>query len=229
MPDIATSQLALRLAARALGRAGLVHAYGHCSLRLDTDRMLVCAPKAMGTILPGEEGDIVAINDPLPDGILGEVRIHQQVYRKRPELNAVCRIMPPNVMTLSTLGRTPRPRHGIGAYFAPQPPLWDDPRLLRDDGLATLLAERLGGAMALVMRGNGAISVGENLMEAVTMAWFLEDAARVEVELAKMGQGEDAGLLSDEEAKARQVKSGGVYQRMWDYLTYADPEKLDER
>ena len=38
----------LRIAARALARAGLVTAYGHCSVRLDADCFLVCAAKPMG-------------------------------------------------------------------------------------------------------------------------------------------------------------------------------------
>ena len=40
----------VRLAARALGRAGLANAYGHCSIRLDEDRLLVCAAMPIALI-----------------------------------------------------------------------------------------------------------------------------------------------------------------------------------
>ena len=42
----------LRIAARALGRHGLAHAYGHCSVRLDAAHFLVCAPRPMALIAP---------------------------------------------------------------------------------------------------------------------------------------------------------------------------------
>ncbi|HMP56345.1 MAG TPA: class II aldolase/adducin family protein, partial [Novosphingobium sp.] len=102
-------------AARALGRAGLVHAYGHCSVRLDEARFLVCAAMPMG-LIADEPGTVVPIAGPLPEGVLGEVRIHQAIYARRPDVGGLCRIMPPAVMALSTQGIVPAPRHGIGAY-----------------------------------------------------------------------------------------------------------------
>jgi HCOMODA/2-hydroxy-3-carboxy-muconic semialdehyde decarboxylase len=217
-------QQQLRLAARALGRGGLVHAYGHCSLRLDSSHFLVCTAKPMGTILPGDQGSVVPIDGPLPDGVLGEVRIHQCIYRRRADVNAICRIMPPQLGLLSLLRRTPRPRHGFGAYFSPLLPLWDDPRLLRDDQAADRLTAQLADAKAIVMRANGAVVIGASLIEAVALSWFIEEAARVEVGLMQMGQDGEHTLLTPEETVARQVVAGRVYERMWEYLTFGDPE-----
>ncbi|MCC2655343.1 MAG: class aldolase [Panacagrimonas sp.] len=217
-------QRELRVAARALSRGQLVHAYGHCSLRLDATHLLVCAAKPMGTIAPGDGGTIVPIAGPLPDGVLGEVRIHQQIYARRLEIGAVCRIMPAQIGLLGLLRRTPRPRHGFGAYFAPAPALWDDPRLLRDDASAARLAGTLGAGKAIVMRANGAVVCGENLVEAVALSWFLEEAARVEVGLMQMHQDGDHTLLTAEETAARQVTAGRVYERMWEHLSFGDPE-----
>src|SRR3546814_455089 len=126
--------------------------------------------------------------------------------------------MPPAVMALSAAGIVPAPRHGIGAYFK-SIPLWNDPRLLRDDAAAAGLADLLGDAPALVMRGNGAVVVGEGLPQAVTLAWFLEDAARVEQSVRAMGLDVEAARLSPEEIDARQIWSGGVVERMWRHLT----------
>jgi HCOMODA/2-hydroxy-3-carboxy-muconic semialdehyde decarboxylase len=204
-------------AARALGRAGLVHAYGHCSLRLDDVHFLVCAAMPMGLI--GEEpGTVVPVSGPLPEGVLGEVRVHQAIYARRPDIGGVCRIMPPVLMALSTQGIVPAPRHGIGAYFHPGPALWDDPRLLRDDASAARLAEALSSLNAIIMRGNGAVVCGTSLEQAVTLSWFLEDAARVERDVRAMGCDPATGLLDAEEIAARQVWSGGVVDRMWQFL-----------
>lgn len=218
------TQVRVRMAARALGRHRLGHAYGHVSARLDEASFLVCAPRPMGLIAPGEAGAVVAVEGALPDGVLGEVRCHQQIYRRRPDVNGVVRTFLRDVMTLSTFRRTPRPRIGFGSYFAPAPPLWDDPALLRDDAAAARLAETLGGARAVVMRGNGCILAAPSVEEAVVMAFYLEEAAATELAVMATGREEDSLVFSDDEAKARAVSSGLIFERMWEYLAAGDPE-----
>ncbi|CAB3772100.1 aldolase [Burkholderia sp. MSh2] len=223
--DLTVLQRRVRVAARALARHGLVQAWGHCSARIDDASFLVCASRPMGQIAPGEPGTVVPIHAPLPPGVLGEVRIHQQVYRLRPDVGGVCRVMPPNVVALSTLRLVPTPRHGVGAFNAACK-FWDDPRLLRDDGLAAQLAARLGDAPSLVMRANGAITVGPGIELATGFAWCLEDAARIEGLVRSMTGDRiaDAEGLTPDEVGARQVSSGAVFERLWEFLTAGDPE-----
>jgi HCOMODA/2-hydroxy-3-carboxy-muconic semialdehyde decarboxylase len=216
----------LRVAGRALAGAGLVHAYGHCSVRLDSRHCLVNAPRPLGLLEPGDGGDVIAIDKPLPEGILGEVRMHQAIYRSRPNSLAICRVTPATVTTLSTMGLTPRARHGFGSYFAPAPPLWPGTALVRDDETAEQVAVTLGNsAPAIVLRGNGAIVTAATLPQTVVLAWYLEDAARVE--LAVRQTPSDIGIeLTAEEAATRATWSGGLIDRMWDFLTSGDPEQL---
>ena len=218
------TQRRVRAAARALGRNGLGHAYGHVSARLDPDRFLVCAPKPMGLIAPGEPGAVVPIDGPLPEGVLGEVRCHQQIYKRRPDVNGIARTFLRDVMTLSTFRRTPKARIGFGSYFAPMPPLWDDPALLRDDAAAAALAETLGGARAVVMRGNGCVLAGATVEEAIVMAFYLEEAAKTELAVMATGKEDESQVLSDREARSRAVASGRIFERMWEYLSAGDPE-----
>lgn len=171
-----------------------------------------------------EDGIVVDVNAPLPEGVLGEVRAHQAIYRRRADIHAVCRIMPPILGMLSTRAITPKPRHGLGAYFHPGPAFFDDPRLLRDVERADLLADTLGDMCAVVMRGNGAIVAADSIEKAVTLSWFLEDAARVECDVRALGGPPDEGVLNAEEIAARRVFSGGVVERMWAWMTQNDPE-----
>ena len=218
------TQVRVRKAARALGRNKLGHAYGHVSARIDANSFLVCAPKPMGLITPKDEGTVVPIEGPLPDGVLGEVRCHQQIYMRRSDINGIARTFLRDVMTLSTFKRTPKPRIGFGSYFAPSPPLWDDPLLLRDDTMAAKLAETLDNARAIVMRGNGCILTGNTVEEAIVMAFYLEEAAKTELAVMATGKEESSIIYSSEEANARAVSSGQIFERMWDYLTADDPE-----
>lgn len=217
-------QALVRVAARALARANLVHAYGHCSARIDADHFLVCAARPMGLIEPGEPGTVVQVHGELPEGVLGEVRIHQHIYRLRPDVGGVVRSMPPTVMTLSTARVTPQPRHGMGSYFSPAVPLWDDPQLVRSDAQARGVAETLGAARAVAMRGNGAVVAAESLMHAVVLTWYLEDAARIELQLRSAGLANEGPTLALEEAARRAVGTGRIYERMWEYLSAGDPE-----
>jgi HCOMODA/2-hydroxy-3-carboxy-muconic semialdehyde decarboxylase len=218
------TQRRVRLAARALGRHNLVHAYGHVSARLDAERFLVCAPRPMGMIGVGEEGTIVPIDGPLPDGVLGEVRCHQRIYAARADVNGISRVFPRNVLTLSSFRMTPRARIGFGTYFHPQPPLWDDPLLIRSDEPAIAFAETLGPARAIVMRGNGAVCVGPTVEESVIMAFYLEEAAGTELAVLAAGNAAQSVCYTDEQAAIRATGTGRIYERLWEYMTAGDPE-----
>lgn len=217
-------QIVVRKMARALARGGLVNAFGHCSVRLDERSFLVCAAKPMGTIRPGEPGSIVSTEGALPEGVLGEVRMHQQIYKRRSDAKAICRFISPNVVTLAALGLTPKARHGQAAHFYPQVPFWSDPGLIRNDPAAVGVAETMGKAPAVVVSVNGAVTAAETPQQAVTLAWFLEDAARVELAALYAGLADKAPRMSEEQAKNRATWQGRIAERMWDYLTAGDPE-----
>jgi HCOMODA/2-hydroxy-3-carboxy-muconic semialdehyde decarboxylase len=219
------TQKRVRLAARALARHNLVHAYGHVSARLDDDSFLVCAPKPMGLIDPGEEGTVVPVSGELPAGVLGEVRCHQKIYAARNDINGICRIFPRNVMTLSTFRKTPKARLGFGSYFFPEPPLWDDPLLLRSDEQAAEFAQTLGQARAIVMRGNGAVCVAGSVEESIVMAFYLEESAITELTVMASEAGNQSTCFTEEQAKIRATGTGRIYERLWDYMTAGDPEK----
>lgn len=217
-------QRLVRIAARAAGRQGLAHAYGHCSQRLDDARFLVSAARPMGLIGPHESGTVVHVHGPLPEGVLGEVRIHQQIYARRPEVRGIVRGMPPAAMALSTAHRTPRPRHGTGAYFGAGIGLWDDPQLVRDDAAAAGVADALGAAHAVVMRGNGVVTAADSLPAALVLLWYLEDAARLELAVLGAGLADASTVLSAAECERRATRAGRIFERMWDFLTAGDPE-----
>jgi HCOMODA/2-hydroxy-3-carboxy-muconic semialdehyde decarboxylase len=219
------AQADLRLAARAMARHGLAHAYGHVSVRMDATRFLVSPPQPLGTVEVGDPGVEVTLDGPLPPRALPEVRIHREIYRRRPEAGGVCRVQPPATMALSALGRTPRALHGLWTYFAPSPPLWPGVALVRDDAQAVAVAVQLGDARAIVLSGNGAVTVGATIEEAASLAFFLEDASRIELALLPATTaGATPREYTPEEVQARAVSTGGLYERMWTYLCSGDPE-----
>jgi HCOMODA/2-hydroxy-3-carboxy-muconic semialdehyde decarboxylase len=224
----AYSELAsiVRIAARAIARNGLAHAYGHCSARIDAKTFLVCPAKPMGLVRGVDKCTVVSLDGPFPDGVLGEVRIHREIYRSRPDVGGVVRSMPPKAMTLAAMGLVPRPRHGFGSYFYPAPALWDDPQLLRTDEQAAALADTLKQGRGILMRGNDVVTAGASLQEAVVLTWYLEDAARIEMDVLAAGRADDSPVFSQTEATTRATWNGRIRERMWEYLTAEDPELL---
>jgi HCOMODA/2-hydroxy-3-carboxy-muconic semialdehyde decarboxylase len=207
----------VRVASRAIGRAGLAHAYGHCSARLDGSQFLVSPSKPLGMVCDSDAPLCVPVEGPLPADVLGEVRVHQQIYRLRGDVGGIVRFQSPKVVSLSALGRSPGVRHGLGSYFAPQPAFWNDPRLIRNDERAAAVAATLGSARAIVLRGNGAVVVGSSLPEACVLAWYLEDTARVELDV--LASGESGVVFSSEESAERATMQGRIFERMWEWLT----------
>lgn len=220
-------QRQLRMAARALGRHGLAHAYGHCSVRIDESHFLVCAARPMGLVAAGEPGQVVPVRGALPQGVLGEVRLHQQIYQRRPAAGAVARSMPPLLMALGTARRVPQVRHGMGSYFHEGIGLWDDPQLVRDDARAAAVIDAMGRGAAVVMRGNGVVVASASLAKTAALTWYLEDAARIELAVRAAGLEAESATLSSQECAQRAVDTGGIFERMWEYLTAGDPEAAE--
>lgn len=218
-PELART---LRLTARAMHRHGLAHAYGHVSARIDEASFLVSPAQPLGTVSLNEQGVVVPLDGELPAGALPEVRIHREIYRNRMEIGGVVRVQPPALMALSTLQETPRALHGLGTYFAPHPPLWPGVALVRDDAQAVKVAEMMGNNAAIVLSGSGCVIAGETLEEAAGLTYFLEDAARLELEVRAAGG--IPRVYTDDEVKVRAVKAGMLFERMWHYLCFEDEE-----
>jgi HCOMODA/2-hydroxy-3-carboxy-muconic semialdehyde decarboxylase len=183
---------------------------------------LVSPAKPLGLVVAEDKAVMVTTTGSLPAEALPEVVVHQAIYAARSDVGGIARFQSPHIMALSALRLTPRALHGFGAYFAPYPPLYDDPRLMRNADAATALVDTLGSSRAVIMRGNGAIAVGTSIEEAIVMAWYLEDAARVE--LAVRGSGLRGVEFSGEEARDRAILSGRLIERMWEWLTAQDVE-----
>lgn len=220
MSTTSTRDSDVRLAARALARHALVHAYGHVSARIDENHFVVTPAFPLGRTELFTSLVECSIDAALPKGALPEVLMHREIYKARADVAGICRFQSPSVIALSAIGKTPRALHGLGAYFAPSAPLWDDPLLVRDPERASAVAKSLGNSRAIVLRGNGALTVGASVKEAACHAYFLEDAARVE--LAVLSTGEAAVPYTAEQAERRGSADKSLYDRMWEFMLGED-------
>lgn len=203
-------------AGRVLAAEGLVNAFGHISIRLDEQTMLITPPMALGALQPDTPVDPVDLAaDELPPGTPKEAWIHVAIYRARPEVQAICRAQPEYATALASAGVPIRPLHGQGSFLGDEVPVFDDSRLVRDITRAEALAETLGAADGLIMRGNGAVTLGASLPDAVGRMWVLEKSARMNSIAAAAGTPEP---LPQTEQDAWRATSSELLRRIWTYL-----------
>lgn len=200
-------------AALTTAHAGLVTAFGHVSA-LAGGQVLITPPQPLGS-LTGQPVPLDLDADDLPADTPREAWIHLAIYRARPDVRAVCRAQPETATALASAGVPIRPLHGQGAFLGPEVPVFDDPRLVRDRERAGELAQTLGQAPAVLMRGNGAVTVGADLGQAVARMWLLEVSARINAQAAAAGR--PRALSADEQA-AWLAAETELLSRLWAHL-----------
>jgi ribulose-5-phosphate 4-epimerase/fuculose-1-phosphate aldolase len=110
-----------------------------------------------------------------------------------------------------------RALHGQGAFLGEEVPVHEDARLVRSQELSLRVAERLGTGSAVLLRGNGAVTVGTTVGEAVARMWVLEASARI-----NLGAAEPHRLDAEELAAWAEV-APEILERIWQYLTREEP------
>jgi ribulose-5-phosphate 4-epimerase/fuculose-1-phosphate aldolase len=203
-------------AARALATAGLVTAFGHVSAREGEDGFLITPPKPLGSVEPDEPLlEVSLAEDELPEGVPGEAWAHWAIYNSRPEVEGICRAQPPIATAVTSAGVAIRSLHGQGAFLGREVPVYDDARLIRDQEAGEALVERLGDAGGIIMRGNGAVTVGGSVGAAMARMWVLEVSAEINRTVASAGT---LQLLTEEEFSYWESVSEEILERIWSYL-----------
>lgn len=203
-------------AGRALDAAGLVTAFGHVSFRDGRDGLRITPPKPLGSLEPDESLLEVSLAEgELPEGVPGEAWVHWAIYNSRPEVEGICRAQPPISTAITSAGLPIRPLHGQGAFLGKDVPVYDDARLIRSREAGEALAKDLGSAGGIVMRGNGAVTVGASVGAAAARMWVLERSAEMNQMAASAGTPRPLG---EKEFTYWESVSEEILERIWSYL-----------
>ena len=203
-------------AGRALDTASLVTAFGHVSFRDGQDSFYITPPKPLGSLEPDESLlEVSLAEDELPEGVPGEAWVHWAIYKSRPDVGGICRAQPPISTAVTSAGVPIRPLHGQGAFLGEEVPVYNDARLIRGREAGEALAEDLGNAGDIVMRGNGAVTVGTSVGAAVARMWVLERSAEMNQMAASAGTPQPLG---EEEFAYWESVSEEILERIWSYL-----------
>jgi 3,4-dihydroxyphthalate decarboxylase len=229
MDDQPSLRLEVARACRVLAFAGLAQdVLGHVSVRAGADSLLVrCrGPRESGlAFTTPEDIHLVSFDGPhdLPGGytVPGELPIHIQTMRSRPDVVSVVHAHPPAVVTADLAGLRLRPV--VGAYNIPAMRMARDgipvyPRgvLIRRADLADEMLAAMGASPVCLLRGHGVTTTGSGIAEATIRALNLEALARIILGAAQAG-GEPADLPDADIAELPDLGSALNTENVWRY------------
>lgn len=204
-------------AANVLSRLGLVTAFGHVSARAG-DSMLITPAADLGRVSATEVLEVpLRTADSLPAGVPAEAWVHLALYRARPDAVAIARAQPPCAYAAAAAATTLVPLHGQAAWLGESVPVHDSATLLRSPGLAERTARSLPSGEALLLRGNGALTLGATAGIAVARMWLLAAACEVYLAASRAFGPSVTPLSADEIASWRAV-GDELLPRLWEYL-----------
>lgn len=208
-------------ALRIIYREGLSDAFAHLSMRsADGDEMLFM-PRKSPALVGKDELFFVDFEKPVPQSSL-----HQALYKARPDVKSVFHFHSPAVILLSVVGQTVRPMHNYSAIFYEGVPLYTGTGQVESPARAGEMAKLLGNSKALMLRGHGAVVVGQSIREVCILALFLEESARLQAEALRLG--EPLFIEPDEAEKiARRTFKPASIDRAWSHFLAKHANVID--
>jgi ribulose-5-phosphate 4-epimerase/fuculose-1-phosphate aldolase len=205
----------------------VIDAYGHVSLRSPRNPERYYLARSVAPELVTENDLIEYDLDSTPVDADGresvlERFIHGEIYRSRPEVMCVVHNHSPSVVPFSVTGVPLRALFHMAAFIGEGLPNFEirevrkgTDLLIKDSILGKALAATLARKPAALMRGHGAVVVGENLPRAVGRSVYLEQSARMQMQaLALAGAGGGSiTFLDDAEVQASIARQD--YYRAW--------------
>jgi len=209
-------------AANVLARLGLVTAYGHISARAG-ESMLITPAADLAGVTAASVIEVPLATEALPTGALpagapAEAWAHLALYRARPDAAAIARAQPAAASAVAAVVTMMVPLYGQAAWLGESVPVHDDAALLRSPDQAERAARSLPDGEALLLRGNGALTLGAAPGLAVARMWLLAAACDVYLTaLAASGANPVTPLSAGEIASWRAV-GGELLPRLWQHL-----------
>jgi HCOMODA/2-hydroxy-3-carboxy-muconic semialdehyde decarboxylase len=207
-----------------LATEGIVDGYGHVSVRSprNKERFFLSrsiAPEsvtAADVLEHGLDGEAI---DPKGKTSYKERYIHSEIYRARPDVNAVVHCHAPSLIPFGVTKVPLRPMYHQSAFLAAGVPVFEireaggmTNMLVETAALGRALAKTLGDKPAALMRGHGAVVVADTIPNVVGRSIYLEINARVQAQAIALGG--PITYIDPEEAK--KYAASDNYSRAWE-------------
>ena len=216
----------LVVANRILFDQQVLDGFGHVSVRdeRNPERFWLARSMAAGLV---EAGDVMQFDlDGAPSDARGrnvflERFIHGEIYRARPDVQAVIHSHSPNLVPFGVTPVKLKPLYHMTGFLGGGVPVFEIRKvagngtnlLITDNRLGQALAKTLGTKPAALMRGHGSVVVGNSLRQAVYRAIYMEMNARLQSEAMRLGR---VNYLTAAEARAGAAVNDRMLERPWE-------------
>ena len=212
---------------RILSDHGILDAYGHISARDPQHREQYWISRSMPPALV-TAADIIACNldnNPVRQGetrLFFERVIHGEIYKARPDVLAVLHSHSPHLIPFCNSDTRLRPMVGNAAFLGEGAPVFDI-RTIDDDGdlnvctvpQARGLALALGAHCLVLLRGHGAVAVGDSIRQVVRHAIIAESNAKQQIAATILGPVKFLTASEIAHARRQKPKDPGRAWQLW--------------
>ncbi|MDP2604688.1 MAG: class II aldolase/adducin family protein [Deltaproteobacteria bacterium] len=224
LKTLAEIKQAMLTACRIMDHFGLIQGFGHVTSRIPGTSNILVTPKKAPGLAKEEDLVILDMEGKRVSGSatpLGEINMHLGIYRKRPDVGAICRFHSEMASVFGALNRSVKVVHAFGYVLGPEVKVLDSSHIRHTaevtDEMGRLIAESWG----IIFRGNGAATFGANIIDACVRAMFFEESARIQYKASLIGT---PVYLSAAEINQRNetywdMPEYDVYGRAWEYFS----------
>lgn len=216
----------LALANRLLDKEGIMDTFGHVSLRHPENptQFYLSSAKPPALVEPEDILLFDANADPVTPTdapLYAERVIHSEIYRRRPDVTAICHHHSPDILPFCISGVELKPVFQLGGVLGAHVPLWDSQTdfddtklLLTSSENGASLARALGKNWVVLMARHGATVAGRDIKEMVFRAIYSCENARAQLAAHQLGH---VNFLTDGEREMTSRLSRPAIERAWDY------------
>lgn len=216
----------LVIANRILAHYGVLDGFGHVSVRHPSRPGCYLLSRSLAPELVTE--DDIMMFDAESNALDGDTRtpyleryIHGEIYRARPDVQAVVHSHSPSVIPFASSSVRLRPIYHMAGFLSGGAPIFDirccfgdTDMLVRNKEHGRELARSLGQEKVSLMRGHGFVTVGSDVRIAVYRAIYTEMNAALQQKA--IGLGGEITFLTEAEANNADEMMAGVMFRPWE-------------
>ena len=206
-------------AIRMLESAEYIDHNGHCSVRRDGGSFYINSGASQRACLTAE--DIVAVDlDGRPvDGSNVkpplEFPIHAEVYRARPNINAVFHTHPQWSTYLTMTGHAQKVVYAQASLLGDMP-VMDSPMSVNTREMGEKMVAVMGENPVVLLKAHGVVAAAGDSLECFAYAAYVEENARRQYMAMQIG--EPYVFSAEEQAACRQkLRSPSLFKKTWDH------------
>lgn len=190
----------LVLANRIMARENVIDDFGHVSLRHPENpkHYFLARSRSPELVTADDIMEFALEGDPIDQrgrAMYSERAIHGCIFMARPDVNAVSHFHARSVLPFTVADEPLKPLFHMASVIGETIPVWDSqPEFGDTDMLVNTLpmghslAKTLGQGRVALIRGHGAVAVGENIRNLVMTSVYLKENAELVLQARSLGK-----------------------------------------